>query len=201
MESKIVTFSEHAYAQMEKLVQGCGGEVAWHGICERFDKSDRTIYYISELMVYPQFVSGAHVDTDEKEYSDWINDLDDETFNNLRFQGHSHVNFACSPSGTDKADQKKIIDQLNDDDFYVFLITNKNNHMHFFIHDRGEDTEVCSWSIDVNIPGDNLIRSEREMKKKMYETITTKEFPNIKNTLWDWYERLKMEEDKRNEQT
>ena len=79
---------------------------------------------------YPQKVTGATVNTDQEAYAKWMQELDDETFNSLRFQGHSHVNMGVSPSSTDIENQGRIVSQFGSaDHFYIFMIW--NNSMDF----------------------------------------------------------------------
>ena len=101
-------------------------EVAWHGVARRGDDPEKDEYIISDILVYPQKVTAAHVDMDPIEYAKWIMEHDeDERFSNIRMQGHSHVRMGTTPSGTDIQHQDDIVNMLKDDDFYIFMIWNK----------------------------------------------------------------------------
>lgn len=125
-------FMPEAYTKMVMLVRNFDKEVAWHGTAIRGDGDD---YFVTDIIVYPQEVTGTTVTTDQVEYEKWLLGLDDDVFNSLRFQGHSHVNMSVSPSGVDTADQAKIVEQLKDDMFYIFFIMNKDFKAYAKIYD------------------------------------------------------------------
>lgn len=62
-----VIFTPLAYAKMVKLLEGFETEVAWHGIAKR-DSEDDSIFWIEDILVYPQVVTGATVNTDQEKY-------------------------------------------------------------------------------------------------------------------------------------
>lgn len=116
----------HMYPGVKKkmldLVMKNDTEIGWYGICER-RKDD---IYVKDILVYPQIDGDAHVTTQGlPEYDQWIIGLDNETVNNIRLAGHSHVNFDVRPSATDRQDELVTISQLGDDDYFLFLILNK----------------------------------------------------------------------------
>lgn len=143
-----VYFTSIAYMKMTKLVSKWTDECAWHGTVVRLD--DNT-FVIDDILVYPQTVTAANVDFDEGEYGGWLAGLSDDTHRRLRFQGHSHVNMAVSPSGTDRTSQQKIIDMCRDDDFYIWAILNKSGAswmqvINFATNTLYEDADVV-WDI------------------------------------------------------
>jgi hypothetical protein len=132
-KTPIIAFTETAKQKIDALVDQCDSEIGWHGIVERKDNK----FLIKDILVYPQTVTGATVTVDDEEYSlNWLQKLDDETFNALRMQGHSHVNMPTSPSGTDMDTYKKILDTLSDDDYYIFMIVNKRGTLWINIYDN-----------------------------------------------------------------
>lgn len=121
-----ILFTPIAWTKMIRLVMDFDKEVAWHGVARRGDDPEKDEYIISDILVYPQKVTAAHVDMDPVEYAKWIMDNDeDERFSSIRMQGHSHVRMGTTPSGTDIQHQEDIVNMLNDDDFYIFMIWNK----------------------------------------------------------------------------
>lgn len=149
----IVTFSERAWVQQMILVNDQDKEVAWHGVCHRVSENE---FYVEELLVYPQSVSAAQVEMDEEEYSKWIIDnIEDERFERIRFQAHSHVNMATMPSGTDLDHQQKILDQLGNNQYYIFMITNKRGEMWTRIYDLEYNRLYNKEEIDVYIDYEN----------------------------------------------
>ena len=120
-----IWYTPDAYVKQIALIQEMDKEVAWHGVATRVEGAEGFNYLISDIMVYPQEVTGATVNTDQAEYEQWMAGLDNDVFNNLRFQGHSHVRMATTPSSVDLEHQYKIVQQLEDDMFYIFMIWNK----------------------------------------------------------------------------
>lgn len=136
-EKPLVYFTPMAFSKMLLLVKENGKEVGWHGTAERYGEND---YIVTDIVVYPQVVTSANIDTDDKEFDNWLWELPAETVNHLRFHGHSHVNMGVSPSGTDLKHREDLITQLGDDDFYIFMIINKNHLTSFEIYDSRKNT-------------------------------------------------------------
>ena len=149
-----VQFSPVAYAKMLTLIHGFATEVAWHGIVTRVRDG---LFRISDILVYPQTVTGASVRTDEREYGKWLMEFDDDTFNSLRMQGHSHVNMRVSPSGTDTNDQKIVLDQMGGGcKFYIFMIWNKKLERSIWVYDLEENLLYETEDVDVSIGEKNI---------------------------------------------
>lgn len=153
-----VSFTAEAYIKMFAVIQDNNKEVAWEGSVERLDRDH---FLIHDIFVYPQNVTAATVDNEKKlieELSNdsfWKDDLSDEVYNSLRFQGHSHVMMDVSPSSIDIEHQKEIAESLNDDDFYIFLIANKKMDTKFIIYDRVTATMYENQNINYDILFDN----------------------------------------------
>ena len=58
-----VNFTPEAYHEMCMLIDHFDTEVAWHGLVDRIDK---THFRITKILVYPQKVTGATVNTDQE---------------------------------------------------------------------------------------------------------------------------------------
>ena len=125
--------SADAYVKMLLYVRDTQTEIGWHGTVMHTE--DRKSYWITDVMVYPQTVTGATVNTDQEEYEKWLEALPDDTFNHLRFQGHSHVNMATSPSGVDERYYEDMIQPLANNGYYIFLIMNKSGDTMWRIYD------------------------------------------------------------------
>jgi len=164
-------FTALAYLKMLSLVQHVSDEVAWHGFVER--KAD-DLFLITDIVVYPQTVTGATVNTDQERYQRWIMEVDDEKFNNLRMQGHSHVNMACSPSPTDLNHQEQILQQLTGDSYYIFIIWNKRGDHNIKIYDFANNTLYEDKDIEVGVIDegfdldDFLAEADENVQKKTY---------------------------------
>lgn len=128
-----VLFTSLAYTKMIRLMMAFDSEVAWHGCGERIDN---TTFLITDILVYPQTVTGATVDMDPEEYVKWLMENEgDERFYNIIMQGHSHVMMPTTPSTTDLTHQEDILNQLKGDGFYIFMIWNKKLENNMKIYD------------------------------------------------------------------
>ena len=121
----VVYFSAEAWAKMTMLIKEFDKEVAWHGVARRTEDESLDEYVIDDIVVYPQEVTGATVEMDTEKYALWIQEnIEDERFNHIYMQGHSHVNMGTSPSSVDLNHQEEILGMLGDNDFYIFMIWN-----------------------------------------------------------------------------
>lgn len=168
-QKAVIWFTPDAYAKMIALIQDSDKEVAWHGIAHRVD-DEVGQYVITDILVYPQEVTGATVNTDQEEYEMWMMRQEDDVFNNIRMQGHSHVRMETHPSTTDLEHQAKIIDQLEGDMFYIFMIWNKYFKYTAKIYDLKINTLFEPADISVMMVGsghglEEFIREARAMVK------------------------------------
>lgn len=130
-------FTPIAWIKMTALVSRFETEVQWHGEVRRISENEFEIY---DVLVPPHEVSGATVTSEYKPYIKWMDGLDDDTFNAVRFHGHSHVNMTVSPSPVDNKYRLDLVTQLpkptgDDDVFYIFLIINKKHEWSAEIYD------------------------------------------------------------------
>ena len=172
----VLFFSEKAWIKQQALINEFDDEVAWHGIAYRGDTEDtdamEDTYIIEDIMVYPQEVTGATVTTDQEKYQNWLYEQEDDVFNNIRMQGHSHVNMGVSPSGVDESLYERILDQLEGDMFYIFMIWNKKGDKTIKIYDFGKNILFETKDVDVEIMDvfleDFLEESRDQVTKKAY---------------------------------
>lgn len=171
-------FSELAWIKMNTLVQNYGTEIGWHGLCERIEGEDA--YLVSDIMVYPQAVTGVTVTPDQIEYQNWLIGHPDEVFNRIRFQGHSHVNMDVTPSAVDTAFYDEIVSQLGPEDFYVFLVINKSGKKHVRIYDRLKNLYFGPNDVAVTIRNDGL--GVEDLLKDAAEKVTDRKPVTPANT-------------------
>lgn len=151
-EKAKILFTPTAYAKMVSLLMAFESEVAWHGVGERIDESS---FIISDIVVYPQTVTGATVDMDTEKYALWLMENDeDDRFNHIIMQGHSHVKMQTSPSSVDKTHQEEILAQLTDDMYYIFMIWNKRLEHTTKIYDLQNNTMYDDDEIEYGIIDD-----------------------------------------------
>lgn len=166
-EKIVVNFTPEAYEQMFALINHFDCEVAWEGCVERLDQ---THFRINKIVLYPQEVTSATVNTDDGEYATWRMTLPDEIFNHLFFQGHSHVNMATNPSGTDIADQWRTIGNLQPNDFQIFMIWNKRHEFYVRVVDMATNTIYdpadCVVTVGTVDTSSFLAEADKLVKKK-----------------------------------
>lgn len=189
-----VHFSAQAYYKMYALVDQCEKEIAWDGTAYR-DEEDPSVFYVTDVFVYPQQVSGATVETDDEEYINWMNSLDDETFNHRRFNGHSHVRMGVTPSGVDMTYREQSV--LNVKDFFIFGIFNKNKAFDFQIYDIENNVIYENKDIDFYTPepdysswAKEVIKEKVSEKVAVYTSVTSAANKNTSvNHTNSWYQR------------
>jgi len=165
----VLRLSQLAYRKTVALVTNFSDEVAWHGLAVRKAKNE---FVIEDILVYPQETTNVTVNTDSESYTKWLYGLDDEAFNNIRMQSHSHVNMGVNPSGVDDSHREKILDQLDEDMFYIFMVWNKSLDTHTLIYDMENNVLYENDDITVEIIGDASFKdfltdaNEKVQKKK-----------------------------------
>lgn len=148
-EKAKILFTPTAYAKMVSLLMAFDSEIAWHGVGERMDEKT---FVISDILVYPQTVTGTTVDMDTGKYALWLMENDgDDRFNHIIMQGHSHVKMQTSPSPVDKTHQEEILEQLTDDMYYIFMIWNKRLEHTTKIYDLQNNTMYDDSEIEYGI--------------------------------------------------
>ena len=146
-----VFFTEKAWLKMWALINKYDKEVAWHGIARRGDDESKNEYIISDILIYPQKVTGATVETDHAEYQSWLLSQGPAVMSTIRMQGHSHVNMSTSPSTVDTGYYKEIIDQLSNTMFYIFMIWNKRGEKTIMIYDMAKNIMFQSSDVKVEL--------------------------------------------------
>jgi len=180
-----VIFSAKAYLKIKLLVNDFNKEVQWHGIVERLSENS---FRVNDILVFPHEITGCTVTSNQEEYEKWLDELDDETFNSLRFHGHSHVHMTCNPSGVDMAYRLSMVRNIaprGQNPFYLFMIFNKKDEFTGEIYDVENNVLYNQNDIDVNIELDDefgyssvfltmahLIATEPEPKPRVNNTTT-----------------------------
>lgn len=167
-----ITILPEAYAKMITIIMTQTKEVAWHGVTERISATE---FLIKDVMVYPQKVTAVTVDTDDEEYTKWMFTLDDEVFNNMHFQGHSHVDMAVTPSTTDMGHREKITSQLTDEDYYIFMIWNKRLQWSAGVYDMPSNTLYETDDIDVEIDLGDMTAGQllQDLNVKVVQSVSS----------------------------
>jgi len=121
------------YCKMLSIVNNSKDEVAWYCIVDRCEEKNEFI--VSDILLYPQYVTGVTVNTDDKKHTVWCEKLTDEQFASLRMQCHSHVNMSTSPSTVDTTYYSNKLKEYDYSGFYIFMITNKRQDIWIELYD------------------------------------------------------------------
>ena len=148
--SVTVWLSQEAYKKIIALVTGFTDEVGWHGTVSRVNDNPSE-FVVEDIFVYPQEVTGSTVNTDQKAYTEWLYALEDDTFNKIRMQGHSHCNMGVSPSGVDDKHRQQILDMLEADMFYIFMIWNRSLSIHTLVYDMAQNVLYEDKDVEVKL--------------------------------------------------
>ena len=170
-EKAVLWMTQMAYRKTLALVTEFSDEVAWHGVAVRKGKNE---FIIEDIIVYPQEVTGSTVNTDQEKYTEWLYKFDDEIFNKIRMQGHSHVSMGVSPSGVDDKHREKILEQLDDSMFYIFMVWNKQLKFHTLIYDMENNVLYEDGDVDVIIAGDEDMNTFLFDAKDKVQKLTSK---------------------------
>jgi len=184
-----------AYSKTVALVTKFSDEVAWHGLAVRQAPNE---FVIEDIFIYPQEVTGSTVNTDQDKYTGWLYEFNDETFNGIRMQGHSHVNMGVTPSAVDTGHREKILEQLDADMFYIFMVWNKALKTHTLIYDMEnnilyEDGDIIVKTIWDDTMDAFLADAEEKVQKKKPASYRVKpqknkeqeEIGEPQHSLWD----------------
>ena len=167
-----IRISPVAFMKMQTLVMGYDKEVGWFGTCEQIGPLE---FRIKDILVFPQYTSGCFVDDerdDPLEFRKWLDTLSDEQYEQRRLWGHSHVNMATYPSGTDTSMFKRFAETscaalVNQ--FAICVILNKRLDMYWWVFDK--ETNKAYEKKDVSV----MIEVEEGVSNLEYYE-STKEF-------------------------
>lgn len=186
----VVYFTVTAWTKMVLLIKEFDKEVAWHGVAHRMGEVEGEApldtnvkeYVITDIVVYPQTVSAATVEMDTEKYAEWLmKNADDERFNHLFMQGHSHVNMTPTPSSVDLNHQEEILEMMGEHDFYIFMIWNKSFSSNIKVFDMVENTLYENGDVTVKLlDGDDSLDEFLKEAKSMVENRSYN-YQNCKN--------------------
>jgi len=190
-KSVTVWLAMEAYRKSIALVTEFSNEVGWHGTVSRINDNE---FVIEDIFVYPQEVTASTVNTNQEAYTQWLYELNDDTFNNIRMQAHSHCNMGVSPSGVDDNHRQKILSQLEPDMYYIFMVWNRSLSIHTLVYDMQYNILYEDKDVEVKLLGnddlDEFITDAKTKVKKAATHKRGKHWPKTKKA-----EQLELEED------
>lgn len=173
-----IHYTRDAWEKQLRILKEFDKEVAWHGVAYRALDETLDDYYITDVMVYPQTVTATTVEMDTEEYAKWLmENCEDERFDHIHMQAHSHVNMATSPSGVDLAHQEEILNMLDDDNFYIFMIWNKSLCKTLKIYDIKKNVLFENADINIIVDGYDEIDAFIKQAKEMVKNKTYTSYP------------------------
>jgi len=159
-------FTQWAYKKMRALVEDFDSEIAWHGVAKRGEDVNEDKYVIFDILVYPQEVTNTSVEMDTSEYARWIQkNAYLPGINDIRMQGHSHVNMGVFPSLTDLKHQEDILREIPSSDFYIFLIWNKKNDKMIQIFDFAKNLLFETEDVTLKVLNDGSDEAPNEARE------------------------------------
>lgn len=167
----IINFSAIAWLKIRTQVTNSKEECAWHGIVEA--NEERTVFNITDILVYPQRIAGVTVEDDDPLYEVWHQNLDTYTYNHLRMQGHSHIEMHAAPSGRDTTTYENVLQALSNNSFYIFMITNKQGNVWFNIYDLLHNRVWEQNDIDVTIENMDMYGWFKDISDTYYAKKST----------------------------
>lgn len=175
-----IKFTLKAYLKMWSYIVLHPIEIAWHCTVKRQGDNE---FLVTDSFLYPQKVTSVTVETDDEKYAQWVDTLDNDTYNAMSMQCHSHVLMGTNPSSTDWAYYRQQLTNTADDSFYIFLIMNKKHEHWCHIFDKKNNIIYEEDDIELTIVDNkendvfDVIRQEIELncENKTYHKEEKKE--------------------------
>lgn len=187
-----VHMTSEAYLKTLALIESNTGEVAWHGLVNRHENT----YLIYDILVYPQEVTSATaVGASNEEYELWLVNQPDGIFENIRMQGHSHVNMGVTPSGTDTAYYSNILEHVQD--YYIFMIQNKRGDMHARLYDMALNLSFIDVPVEILLDDGTYLSQWAKDVKPLIKQKTTSSYGYYTNTSTKGKTQLALTDDDR----
>lgn len=146
-----VVLSRKALSKIDRMLISLKVEVGFYGLVETYREGSITYYKITDIILYPQNVTGGTINTDELEMVNFFLE-NAHRIRNIRYHGHSHVSLPAVPSSVDIEHMKGMVSSLPKDDFYIFQIFNKHNRISTIVYIDGEYVQAgCLRETDEDI--------------------------------------------------
>lgn len=171
-----VVFTKLAYKTMLEYCKQSPGEITGFGSVQQHGST----LYVDEVYITPQEVTGGHCEITGKtllEFMTWCNknkrkDLPPKA----RLWWHSHNNFGCFRSGTDKATVEMLLGGLP---YLLCIVANKKGEMEVSLHFREPRVTILNVKVEVVSETDHL---EAEIKAEVEQKVSHKTFTSVVST-------------------
>ena len=173
-----IYYTKDAWEKQCALLREFDKEVAWYGVSRRDEDETKDVYWIEDILVYPQVVGPATVSVDLQAMDRWpFENMEDDRFNHLFTQCHSHVNMGTSPSAVDLKFQQEELATMTTDRFQIFMIWNKSFQSTKWIYDLQKNVLFENADITVLVEGQEALQSflkeaKEQVKGNTYRPVT-----------------------------
>lgn len=148
VEEMNLNITSSAWIKMQGLLHEFFTEIEWFGLVRYGENNTIELY---DILNYPQTVTDISVRGDFDKHAEWLYSLPSDKFKHLRMHGHSHVRGSVIPSETDINFRKDMVNQLPNENLYLFMIFNKQGHIEAEIYYKKNDVIYCCKKININI--------------------------------------------------
>lgn len=182
--------------KMELIIDIIDTEVGWYGLVE-WQKPD--IFKVKDIYLLKQEVTGTFTEIDAMALCDLEDELEKKGLlkeehldtTGLYLWGHSHVNMAPTPSGTDTDTMKKICERSKPP-FFIRLIQNKKGDRTVTLYVEDKNSLVQDYALIYDVPwvetedlGEEDVRDD--LKKEIKEKVTCRPLTPVKVQLTKKY--------------
>lgn len=129
-------------------------EIAWFGVVKELRPLE---FFLEDILIFPQTVTGVTVETDEAEFAKWMANLSDDEYSKLKFHCHSHVKMSTTPSATDQKYYKSQIENMDNDDYKIFMIVNQWLQYDAVLVDKKHKIYYPDCKYEIHIGSDSTI--------------------------------------------
>ena len=179
-------------AKMEALVKESPVEISWHGLVKR--NKEENCYLIYDILLFPQINSASATQTDQDEYAAWLmdimNDEDISKFDDMRMHGHSHVNMSVFSSTVDDGYQTELLANIQDGDYYIFMILNKKRDICCLVYDYEQQILFETGDVTVKTVGNDK-KAITDWAKRQIEDFCKKPEPVYPIRTYPWQGKTK----------
>lgn len=129
-------------------------------------------YIVEDFIIPPQVTASTYWETDDEKYTEWLNEIPIKDRKKLRLHGHSHVNMATNPSGTDINMLQQLIDNVSD--YYIQLIINHRLQNFVKVYDKEKNVTYSSVEQFIKV-NDTLLKLTNSTSISLNEPIDIKD--------------------------
>ena len=170
IEPLLVVSSLAEYKQ-RMFVQIGQDEVSWFGLIKKYDceesKENPHLYYLKDVFLIEQEVTAGTTEISGEDLGKFavkmMQEGKEDDLDYLLYWGHSHVDFAVSPSTVDVTSLRELSSNC---EHFIAGILNKKGDAHYDLALKGENLKLCGIDFEVETEYDDLEDGIREEFKE-----------------------------------